>query len=343
MPGQPQTLDALQSASSTHFRLWEEQHSDDEEVSTALTVTSSTQPAPGQREDRPAYAAEQHVSQVGRTIGNYRLVETLQVGHIHAVYRGVSLVDGSSVAIKTIRLSTKGSAPCRLLQEWHFIRALRHDHVIEARDFFIGERDLYLVLEFLNGPNLEDYVAQRGPLDYVHAAQLLLEAASGLAYSHSQGLTHRDVKPSNFCFDGDGRLKVIDFGVTLDHAALASVTLAHADRLVGTVNYMAPEQALEAHLADERADIYSLGCTLYYLLTGRPPFAQGSAAARLLMHRFDQPDSIHRSRRDAPPALVELCEWMMAKAPEDRPQSMVEVQQSLEAWLAQVAGGPKTE
>jgi serine/threonine protein kinase len=149
------------------------------------------------------------------------------------------------------------------------------------------------------------------------------------------GLVHRDIKPANCLVDRHKTVKLLDLGLAkLTEDDQASLTMANEENVLGTADYLAPEQALNSHQADNRSDIYSLGCTLYFLLTGGPPFPEGSISERLLKHQTTKPESIFKARPDAPPSLVDICETMMAKKPDERYQSAGEVSAMLKSWLA---------
>src|SRR5262249_18905754 len=145
----------------------------------------------------------------------------------------------------------------------------------------------FLVMEFINGPDLSSEVQRKGPLSVADAADTLLQAARGLAYAHAQGIVHRDVKPSNLLRDSSGGVKVADLGLARLSSAQGPIntSLTQSGGVVGTTDYMPPEQALDSTTIDQRADVYSLGCTLYFLLTSRPPYEAGTVMALLLKHR----------------------------------------------------------
>jgi serine/threonine protein kinase len=171
-------------------------------------------------------------------------------------------------------------------------------------------------------------------LDFVRSADYIRQAADGLAHAHEAGLIHRDVKPANLLVNHRDVLKLLDLGLArFTGEERASLTVAYDENVLGTADYLAPEQAIDSHGVDARADIYSLGCSLYYILTGHPPFPDGSLPQRLMMHQKHAPASISEERPGTPRGLVEICSKMMAKKPDDRQQSMAEVARALGAWL----------
>src|SRR5215212_7503296 len=191
-------------------------------------------------------------------------------------------------------------------------------------------------MEYVDGQDLHQIVVANGPLDYDMAADYIAQVANGLQHAHEMGLVHRDIKPANCLVDRHGVVKMLDLGLAkLTEDDQASLTMANEENVLGTADYLAPEQALNSHEADSRSDIYSLGCTLYFLLTGSPPFPEGSISERLLKHQTARPESIFKVRPDAPPSLVEFCEAMMSKKPIDRPQTAGEVAAMLKEWLAE--------
>jgi serine/threonine protein kinase len=147
------------------------------------------------------------------------------------------------------------------------------------------------------------------------------------------GLVHRDIKPANCLVDKNETVKLLDMGLARLSDDEASLTLENNENVLGTADYLAPEQALNSHKADARADIYSLGCTLYFLLTGHPPFPDGTISERLLKHQVEQAPSIFKDRPDAPSVLVNICTRMMAKRPDERYQTAVEISERMVEWL----------
>ncbi len=182
--------------------------------------------------------------------------------------------------------------------------------------------------------SLRQLVDQHGPLDYRRAARYIADVAAQLSGLHARSVVHRDLHPAVLLLDETGRVRL-----QLSHSwRLRSRTgvdpLIEERSVLETADYLAPEQALNSQGADARSDIYSLGCTFYFLLTGHPPFPKGSISERLLKHQMAMAPPVTNERPDAPGTLVQLCERMMAKKPEDRPQTATEVASILSTWLA---------
>lgn len=276
----------------------------------------------------------------GFFLKNYKLLTHLGSGGMSNVYVAEHLLMNRRVALKVLPLGrVKDRAYLeRFYQEARAAARLDHPNIVRAYDVE-SEGDIhFLVMEFVPGCDLAALVRKQGPLPYRLAAEYIRQAAVGLAAAHRAGLVHRDIKPANLLVDEKGVVKILDLGLALLSSAdeeRSSLTLEGGDNVLGTADYIAPEQAMNSHTVDARADIYSLGCSLYFLLTGHPPFDRGSVAQRLLAHIRQQPPSIFDDRPDAPPRLVQICMWMMAKDPDQRPQSAEEVAAALEEWLRQ--------
>lgn len=268
-------------------------------------------------------------------LGPYLLKEELARTSFHTVYRAVRPESPEeSVAVKVYWNGTRSSSmPERLRREGLFLQGLDHENVVKSHGYGAEFDLLYLVLEYVPGASLARLVHDRGPLDAKWACELVSQAAAGLDHVHASGMVHRDVKPANLILTPDGVVKVIDFGIALGDDEDGSLTRDCEERLLGTVDYLSPEQADSSHDVDGRADVYSLGCTLFYLMTGRPPFVGGSMATRLMQHRDLTPPSLATFRPDAPAALVDLCREMLDKNPTTRIPSMRDVFARLEAIL----------
>jgi formylglycine-generating enzyme required for sulfatase activity/tRNA A-37 threonylcarbamoyl transferase component Bud32 len=279
--------------------------------------------------------------------GRYRLLEKLGEGGMGAVYKARDARLGRVVALKVIRreLLAHPDAARRFLREVRAAAQLSHPNVVHALDAGEAGGTHFLALEFVEGADLATLVRQRGPLPVELARDCVRQAALGLQHAFERGLVHRDVKPSNLLLTRDGQVKVLDLGLARRHQAdegEASTTLTREGAVMGTLDYIAPEQALDAHSADIRADLYSLGCTLYFLLTGRVPFPGGSATEKLLKHQLEEPEPVERLRPGLPPAVAAVVRNLMAKRPEDRYRTPAELAAALAGTVGDVpaAGEP---
>jgi serine/threonine protein kinase len=191
-------------------------------------------------------------------------------------------------------------------------------------------------MEYIPGKNLSRLVAQEGPLEVPRAARLMAEVASGLEHAHSQGLIHRDLKPSNILVTPNDHVKVLDLGLALIQGETGDLSVVGGQGyIVGTMDYIAPEQAADPSKVDRRSDIYSLGCTLYYALTGQPPFPGGTRKEKIYRHRTEVPVPLLQLRPALPPAFAALVHRMMAKAPADRFPSALAIAEALRPWAKQ--------
>ncbi|MBR5710541.1 MAG: protein kinase [Thermoguttaceae bacterium] len=273
----------------------------------------------------------------GFFLGSYKLLKHVGAGGMSSVYLGEHTMMGRQVAIKILprsRVSSDTSYLQRFMQEAQAAASLNHPNIVTAYDIDNENGIYYFVMEYVDGKDLNGLVKADGPLDYAVAADYICQAACGLAHAHERGLIHRDMKPANLLVDPNGTVKILDMGLALfSESDRASLTLAYDENVLGTADYLAPEQARNSHTVDARADIYSLGCTLYFLLTGHPPFTEGTLPQRILAHQQKNPPEITVDRPDCPADLVAICKKMMMKKPEQRQQSMVEVQGNLTDWL----------
>jgi serine/threonine protein kinase len=241
------------------------------------------------------------------------------------------------VALKMIQphYTDSPEAVERFRREVKAAARLSHPHIVAAYDAEQVGQTHFLVMEFVEGKTLTEHLREKGSLPLREACALVLQAAKGLQFAAEKGMVHRDIKPDNLILTAAGQLKILDFGLArLDEpmpdqqlpapeGVPAGLTLAGT--VVGTPDYMAPEQARDGSRADSRADIYSLGCTLYQLLTNRVPFPGGTTFDKLIRHAEEQPSPITALRPDVPADVARLVAQMMAKSPEDRPKTPGEV------------------
>ncbi|MCC2278566.1 serine/threonine protein kinase [Streptomyces sp. ET3-23] len=260
--------------------------------------------------------------------GRYRLGELLGRGGMGEVWRGTDEVLGRQVAVKLL-LPEGGdeSSAARFRMEAQTAARLNHPQVVAVYDFGEWDGRFYLVMELVDGVSLDREVAARGPLAPERVARIAAQAAGGLAAAHGQGVVHRDIKPANLMLAPNDTVKIGDFGIARFVDA-TSAGLTRAGQIVGTSTYLAPERAL-GRLAGPESDVYALGCVLYQLLTGRPPFWSENPTALLYMHVDDAPVPPSRHNPGIPPALEQFVLRMLAKGPEERPSA-----QETAEWFA---------
>ena len=280
----------------------------------------------------------------GFFLGKYKLLDHLGTGGMSAVYLAEHIHMHRRVAIKVLPKQRvhDSSYLARFYREARAAASLDHANIVRAYDVDNQGDTHYLVMEYVQGKDLQRLVKEQKALGFELAADYIRQAADGLAHAHKMGLIHRDIKPANLLIDTNGVVKVLDLGLArFTDDTQASLTIAHDENVLGTADYLAPEQAVNSHKVDTRVDIYSLGCTLYFALTGHPPFPDGTLPQRLLKHQTTAPTSIAKVRRGAPADLVAICEKMMAKSPDKRYQTATDVAQALGAWLSKSGGNNK--
>jgi len=277
----------------------------------------------------------------GFWLGDYRVLGLLGEGGMGSVFLAEHSLLKRQCAVKVLpakRVKDATYLP-RFIREAQAAAALDHPNIVRAYDVdhtVVNEQQIhYLAMEYVKGRNVDAVIKDGGPLDLQTATEIARQAANGLAHAHEAALVHRDIKPSNLLLNEHGIVKILDLGLakSFDEDEEASLTVAHNQGLLGTADYLSPEQAVDSHAVDHRSDIYSLGCTLYCMLTGHPPFTKGTVAQRIAAHRLDSPPPIRRDRPEVPADLVEIVDKMMAKDPTDRFQTAQEVAQQLDAWL----------
>ena len=258
------------------------------------------------------------------------LLKLLGHGGMGAVYLAEHNVMRRLVALKVINreYTAEPSVVERFRREIRAAAQLHHANIVGAYNAEQAGETHFLVMEYINGVSLDQLLARQGPLPIAEACEYVRQAALGLQHAHERGMVHRDVKPHNLIRDADGVVKVLDFGLA-SVAEIEESNLTGTYAVVGTADYMAPEQAENARAADARSDIYALGCTLYHLLAGRPPFTDSSTLLKLVAHREEAPPPVRALRPDVPEKLSAVLGRMMAKAPVDRYQTAAEVAAAL--------------
>lgn len=283
---------------------------------------------------------EQSRDLIGRNIAEYTIGEPIGKGGMGCVYKAHHRVMDRVVAIKVISDETakRPNARARFLQEVKAIAKLQHPNIVAGYDAGIHENVPYLITEYIDGSNLSDLL-KLGSFSLEDALDALQQSARGLGHVHSKGLVHRDIKPSNLIRDADGVIRILDLGLAsiANDSDEADSRLTQSQQLFGTIDFMAPEQAVHFKEAGPKSDVYSLGCTLYFLLTGRAPYQGDSAMKKLLAHRDCEIPSIRSVRPDVPEELDSLFRTMLAKQPDQRP-SMAEV----ENFAARIRSGVET-
>lgn len=274
----------------------------------------------------------------------YLLLSLIGQGGMGAVYKARHVRMGRDVALKVIdpKRITDQKLIQRFKREVEVCSKLQHEHIVQAHDVGMHAGAMFLVLEFVEGADLSFLVKRDGPMQPGEAAAICLQAAAGLAYAHAEGIIHRDIKPQNILVSTGGVVKILDMGLARvldDTGNDPHTSLTQEGAVMGTVDYMPPEQAADTRSADARSDIYSLGATLYYLLAGRPPFAGGNVIEKMKRLANDTPQHISEIRIDCPHELEEIVEKMLAKRPEDRFQTAGDVVRALRPFAAERIAG----
>lgn len=276
-------------------------------------------------------------------LGEYILLREIGRGGMGRVYEARHRTMNRPVAVKVLAapVAKQSQMLSRFHREIQAIARLSHPNIVTAYDAGQCHGIHFLVLELIQGTDLARQVKEQGPFPVGAAIDAVLQTAHGLQYAHAEGIVHRDIKPSNLLVDQTGTVKILDLGLArFDRSILSDDTdtsvgdLTREGGVLGTVDFMAPEQALNTKYADQRADIYGLGCTLYFLLTGQPMYDGETVMERLLAHREQPIPALGAPDRVVPPALETAFQKMVAKRPEDRYQAMSDVIAALETCRA---------
>jgi serine/threonine-protein kinase len=266
----------------------------------------------------------------GRTLGDYHLLRRLGTGGMGQVYLARQQSLKRDVAVKLLRndLAADPTALARFQAEAEAVARLNHPNVVHIHQ--VGEHDglRYMVLEYVEGRNLRDFLARKGPPDLPVALAVVRQVALALQKAHDRGIVHRDVKPENVLVTRRAEVKVTDFGLSRFFAADRPLNLTQSGVTVGTPLYMSPEQ-VQGRPTDHRTDLYSLGVTCYHLLTGEPPFQGATAFDVALKHVQERPRPLAELRPDLPADLCALVHRLMAKDPADRHPTALDVLRDL--------------
>ena len=286
-------------------------------------------------------------------LGGYRIISELGRGAMGAVYEAKQISLDRPVALKTIRdsLARNASSLARFTREAYAAAQMTHHNVVQIYDFGEDSGRHFFSMEWVRGGPLSDVVREKGQLDARLAASYTLQAARGLQLAHRNGMVHRDIKPANLLLTDEGVVKVADLGlvkiqdlpeVQADDGSGATSALSSAasgtdmtmhGTAIGTPAYMAPEQATDASTADHRADIYSLGCTLYFLLTGKPPYPGSQISEVMDGHLHGEIPDVRVINPRTPAALADVIEKCLAKSPDERYETLAEMIEPLETFL----------
>jgi serine/threonine protein kinase len=276
----------------------------------------------------------------------YRLLERLGAGGMGAVYLCEHVKMGRKVALKIlpIQQAEDPAALARFYREARAVARLDHPNIVRAHDIDHDDKLHFIVLEFVDGANLHDFIRRNGTLKPERAAHFIRQAALGLQHAHEAGLVHRDIKPGNLLVDRQGTVKILDMGLArfFHEDSAAFIKEYEVGYIIGTGDYIAPEQIIDSRV-DIRADIYSLGGTMYYLLTGKSPFQDGTNAQKIIWHQVRHPKSLRGLRPDVPAEMLQVFEKIIAKEPSRRYQTPNELAAALEPFVRGPIAPPTLE
>jgi formylglycine-generating enzyme required for sulfatase activity/serine/threonine protein kinase len=294
-----------------------------------------------------AYQAQQAYAGKSRALvlGNYVILDKLGQGGMGMVLKARHRRMDRIVALKVLS-PTVIKTPDLLSRFHREVKAaakLQHPNIVMAFDADEANSTHFLVMEYVEGADLSALIKKSGPLPLDQAIRHITQAARGLEFAHKHGVIHRDIKPANLLLDAHGTVKILDMGLArIEGETGANAELTSTGAVMGTVDYMAPEQALSTKTADARSDVYSLGITLWYLLTARPAYEGDSLMARLMAHANNPVPSLKAARADIPDGLDAVYQRMVAKKPTDRFQTMSDVLAALETCRGSGAGDSRT-
>ena len=275
----------------------------------------------------------------GFFLGPYRILDQLGQGGMGRVYKAMHQTMNRVVALKVLSPQVMSSERAHelFLREVQAAAQLSHPNIVMAFDANENEGRHYLAMEYVAGPNLERYVQKHGSLPVGLACEIVFQTANGLAHANEKGMVHRDIKHANLLLHQEPgsetlQVKILDFGLArLQHSdtAGAQTIVAQENTVMGTPDFLSPEQSKNLHDVDIRADLYSLGCTFYFLLTGEVPFPGGNTVDKLIRHHSEQPRLIEELRPDVPRTIANIVRKLMAKKPADRYQTPDELMDAL--------------
>ncbi len=275
---------------------------------------------------------------LGLVLGPFQVLSPIGRGGMGTVYLARDTRGNQVVALKVLppkRAREEERLLARFQREMEMSRRVAHPNLAWTYDVGVQSGVYYIAMEYIPGKSLYRLVADDGPLPVRRAARLFAEVCAALEHAHGQGLVHRDLKPSNILITPNDHAKVLDLGLALVQGEV------NADRevvggvgyVVGSMDWIAPEQTLDASRVDARSDVYGLGCTLYYTLSGRPPFPGGTSLEKIQRQRTEQPPRLEQLNPAVPPSFADMVHKMMAKSPSQRFASAEAVRQQLLPWM----------
>jgi eukaryotic-like serine/threonine-protein kinase len=272
-------------------------------------------------------------------LGPYQILTPIGRGGMGSVYLALDTRAAQHVALKVLppkKAREEERYLARFRREMELSQRVRHPHLALTYEVGVYQGVYYIAMEYIPGMSLHRVVSRQGPLPVARAARLFAEVCSGLDHSHGQGLIHRDLKPSNIMVTPNDHAKILDLGLALMEGEVADEieVIGGQGYVVGSMDYIAPEQTENATAVDARADIYGLGCSLFYSLTGRPPFPGGNTRDKIKCHRHEEPEALTRLNPAVPDEFAGLVRKMMAKDPDKRFASAYDARGELLAWAS---------
>lgn len=270
----------------------------------------------------------------GFFLGKYKVLDRIGLGGMGQVFLAEHVTMRRRAAIKILppdRVENHFSRE-RFLREARAAGQLDHPNLVRAFDVDTDNNIIFLVMEYVDGVTFHELITRFGPITSARAGYFLWQAAHGLAYMHARGLVHRDIKPSNLLLERTGIVKILDLGLVRSENETDSLTRGERVKILGTADYLSPEQAIDCSRVDVRADIYSLGATAYFLVTGLPPFGGDKVAQKLIAHQVTALRPVHEVRPDVSLELSAIISKMLAKKPGERYQTPEELIAALEVW-----------
>jgi eukaryotic-like serine/threonine-protein kinase len=281
----------------------------------------------------------------GLRLGHYQIQTPIGRGGMGAVYLALDERTGQHVAVKVLppkRASAEERYLARFQREMTLSQKLSHPHIAQTHEVGVSDGVYYIAMEYIPGQSLYQTIITGGPLSVSRAAHLFDEIASALEHAHALGLIHRDLKPSNIMVTANDHAKVLDFGLAIIEGEVGDAieVIGGKGYMVGSADYIAPEQTFDATQVDGRSDLYALGCCLYFALTGKPPLPANTTKEKINAHRHVEPNPIQWLNHDVPDAFANLVHKLLAKKPADRYQNAAQLRVDLVPWCPAEAVRP---